>query len=160
MKTFRKIFLIFLAIFIVFSVNVFADDEVQDLFDDEASQAELLDDPLAYEANYGIQTLAVGTGTQENVSDIISRFDDGSAVIGIDVSEYNGDIDWATVANSGVKFAIIRCAYRGVLSGTLYAIGGDLQKIGEGIYLCTPKNIDVQGTITEDKTDADKGEDW
>ena len=34
------------------------------------------------------------------------------------------------------------------LSGTLYAIGGDLQKIGDGIYLCTPKNVDVQGQIT------------
>lgn len=40
------------------------------------------------------------------------------------------------------------------LSGTVYAIGGDLQKIGGGIFLCTPKNIDVQGKITgdEDKT--------
>lgn len=36
------------------------------------------------------------------------------------------------------------------LSGTLYAIGGDLQKVGNGIYLCTPKNINVQGKITED----------
>lgn len=36
------------------------------------------------------------------------------------------------------------------LSGTLYAIGGDLQKVGAGIYLCTPKNINVQGKITED----------
>ena len=46
------------------------------------------------------------------------------------------------------------------LSGTLYAISGDLQKIGEGIYLCTPKNIDVQGEISEEKTNSDKGEDW
>lgn len=36
------------------------------------------------------------------------------------------------------------------LSGTLYAINGDLQRIGDGIYLCTPKNIDVQGKITEE----------
>ena len=36
------------------------------------------------------------------------------------------------------------------LSGTLYAINGDLQKIGDGIYLCTPKYIDVQGKITEE----------
>ena len=36
------------------------------------------------------------------------------------------------------------------LSGTLYAINGDLQKIGDGIYLCTPKNIDVQWKITEE----------
>lgn len=45
------------------------------------------------------------------------------------------------------------------LSGTLYAIGGDLQKIGDGIYLCTPKNIDVQGEITEENK-VDDGEDW
>ena len=36
------------------------------------------------------------------------------------------------------------------LSGTLYAIGGDLQKLGGGIFLCTPKNVNVEGTISED----------
>ncbi len=35
------------------------------------------------------------------------------------------------------------------LSGTLYAIGGDLQKLGNGIYLCTPKNVSVQGKMTD-----------
>ena len=42
------------------------------------------------------------------------------------------------------------------LSGTLYAIGGDLQKVGGGIYLCTPKNINVQGTISDDTTKNSK----
>lgn len=37
------------------------------------------------------------------------------------------------------------------LSGTIYAIGGDLQKIGGGIFLCTPKNMSVQGKITEEE---------
>ena len=37
------------------------------------------------------------------------------------------------------------------LSGTIYAIGGDLQKIGGGIFVCTPKNINVQGKITGDE---------
>ena len=37
------------------------------------------------------------------------------------------------------------------LSGTVYAIGGDLQKIGGGIFLCTPKNVDVEGSITEEE---------
>ena len=45
------------------------------------------------------------------------------------------------------------------LSGTLYAIGGDLQKIGGGIYLCTPKNVNVQGKITEDDKSVDESED-
>lgn len=35
------------------------------------------------------------------------------------------------------------------LTGTLYAIGGDLQKLGNGIYLCTPKNVSVQGKMTD-----------
>jgi cell division inhibitor SepF len=37
------------------------------------------------------------------------------------------------------------------LSGVIYAIGGSMQKIGVGIYLCTPKNVNVQGKITDDK---------
>lgn len=37
------------------------------------------------------------------------------------------------------------------LSGTLYAIGGDLQKLGSGIFLCTPKNIAVQGKMTDEE---------
>ena len=43
------------------------------------------------------------------------------------------------------------------LSGTVYAIGGDLQKIGVGIFLCTPKNVNVEGTISEE--DGKKQED-
>ena len=49
------------------------------------------------------------------------------------------------------------------LSGTVYAIGGDLQKIGVGIFLCTPKNVNVEGTISDDDNskNTDKDElDW
>ncbi|OIJ09822.1 cell division protein SepF [Anaerobacillus arseniciselenatis] len=35
------------------------------------------------------------------------------------------------------------------LSGTVYAIGGDIQKLGENIFLCTPDNVDVAGTISD-----------
>lgn len=38
------------------------------------------------------------------------------------------------------------------LSGTLYAIGGDLQKLGGGIFLCTPNNVEVDGKISDDAT--------
>lgn len=41
------------------------------------------------------------------------------------------------------------------VSGTLYAIGGSMQKLGDGIFLCTPKNICIQGKMTED-TDEPK----
>ena len=36
------------------------------------------------------------------------------------------------------------------LSGCIYAIGGTMQKVGVGIYLCAPKNVNVQGKISED----------
>ena len=39
------------------------------------------------------------------------------------------------------------------LSGTLYAINGDMQKLGNGIYLCTPKNVDVEGRISDESED-------
>ena len=43
------------------------------------------------------------------------------------------------------------------LSGCIYAIGGNMQKIGVGIYLCTPKNVNVQGQITDDVDKAKGG---
>ncbi len=44
------------------------------------------------------------------------------------------------------------------LSGCIYAIGGTMQKVGVGIYLCAPKNVNVQGKITEDSTSLDEEE--
>ena len=40
------------------------------------------------------------------------------------------------------------------LSGTVYAIGGELQRIGGGIFLCAPKNMNVQGKMTLDDDKA------
>jgi cell division inhibitor SepF len=42
------------------------------------------------------------------------------------------------------------------LSGTVYAIGGDIQKIGANIFLCTPDNVDVAGSISEIVTEEDQ----
>lgn len=43
----------------------------------------------------------------------------GSGALGIDVSKWNGTIDWTAVKNSGVNYVIIRCGYRGSSQGTL-----------------------------------------
>lgn len=44
-----------------------------------------------------------------------------SAKMGVDVSAYQGEIDWAQVAASGVDFAMIRCGYRGYSKGVIVA---------------------------------------
>lgn len=36
-----------------------------------------------------------------------------------------------------------------ILSGTVYAIGGDIQRVGTDIFLCTPDNVEVAGSITD-----------
>lgn len=41
------------------------------------------------------------------------------------------------------------------LSGTVYALNGNISKIGPNIFLCTPDSVEIQGAITEmldDKT--------
>ena len=42
------------------------------------------------------------------------------------------------------------------ISGTLYAIEGGLEKLGGGIFLCTPKDVPVEGKITDDNPNKGK----
>ena len=43
----------------------------------------------------------------------------GTGTMGIDVSKWNGNIDWNAVKNSGASYVIIRCGYRGSSKGDL-----------------------------------------
>ena len=45
--------------------------------------------------------------------------DGKQAAQGVDVSVYQGEIDWQVVADSGIDFAMIRVGYRGYSQGTL-----------------------------------------
>ena len=42
------------------------------------------------------------------------------------------------------------------LSGTVYALGGGIQKLGGGIFLCTPRNVNIEGSISEDASKSSK----
>ncbi len=35
------------------------------------------------------------------------------------------------------------------MSGTVYALGGSISKIGSNIFLCTPDTVEIEGTIAE-----------
>lgn len=43
------------------------------------------------------------------------------------------------------------------LTGGLYAMNGNLQKLGGGIFLCAPNNVNVEGKITDDSVKGSKG---
>ena len=42
------------------------------------------------------------------------------------------------------------------VSGTIYAIGGNMQNIGGGTFLCTPKNVNVEGKISNENEKTEK----
>jgi len=57
---------------------------------------------------------------------------EGQSVLGIDISQWQGDIDWQQVADAGVKFALIRVGGRGTgEEGKLYT-DDNAQKNYEG----------------------------
>lgn len=68
---------------------------------------------------------AEDSGVQDALADAdkteIKRLQQGSsnARIGIDVSKWQGEIDWDKVKNDGVEFAIIRAGYRGSVTGAI-----------------------------------------
>ena len=44
----------------------------------------------------------------------------GDSVVGIDVSEFQGEIDWQQVRDSGVEFVMIRAGFRGYGNGSMH----------------------------------------
>ncbi|KRL04665.1 cell division protein SepF [Liquorilactobacillus oeni] len=41
------------------------------------------------------------------------------------------------------------------LTGTVFAIQGEIQRVGEHIFLCTPRDFVVEGNVTADFTESD-----
>lgn len=41
------------------------------------------------------------------------------------------------------------------LTGTIYAINGDIQRVGDEIFLCTPQSVEIDGVLTDAMQDRD-----
>ena len=66
---------------------------------------------------------AAGTGGGASVDLNAAAKTEGEtdeATLGIDVSKYQGNIDWEQVAQSGVEFAMVRVGYRTKVTGIIY----------------------------------------
>ena len=55
------------------------------------------------------------------------------SIPGIDVSYYQGKIDWEQVRDSGVDFAMIRLGYRGYEQGGLSLAGDGTRRVVAGV---------------------------
>lgn len=79
----------------------------------KASGDEQLEEEDADQAEVLLGSLAESTYVHN------TRYLNCDVIDGIDVSKYQGYIDWNQVKDSGVEFAIIRVGYRGLTSGSL-----------------------------------------
>jgi GH25 family lysozyme M1 (1,4-beta-N-acetylmuramidase) len=87
-----------------------------------------------------LPSLAVNGLTTDNFSwaDYNSRrfsfsSDAYTARMGIDVSRFQGDIDWNAVAGDGVQYALVRCGGRGTTAGAFYTDSKYAQNV-DGAY--------------------------
>ena len=77
--------------------------------DGEADSAEEQNGPeLSVSAGAEVASLRVRTGSGNGEVFLVGT---GTALKGIDVSQWQDDIDWAAVKSAGIKYAIIRCGY-------------------------------------------------
>lgn len=76
----------------------------------------------------------------------------GKTKAGIDVSKWNGDIDWDKAKNAGVEFAIVRAGYRGSVTGSLVQDiyfdanmkGAAVSGVPVGVYFFTQATNEVE----------------
>ena len=119
-------------------IGIYEQKSLLDLISDVATEAEAIikdskgmvcigDEAVPLAGLNGSQPIL---NAKKNKYDFRELYEDGSyryyyknkklaSKVGIDVSYYQGKIDWKKVKKSGVDFAIIRLGYRGYLKGEL-----------------------------------------
>ncbi len=83
-------------------------------------------------------------------TELLSGID--TTVMGMDISSFNGEIDWEKVKDQGIGFVIIRCGYRGYTSGALVEDACFVRNISEankagvrvGVYFFTQALNEVE----------------
>lgn len=83
-----------------------------------SSDIEMKEDPQ-YNDNDSYMNPGAGNGAKVTLSNSTNETDD--VTIGIDVSKFQGTINWSQVAASGVDFAMIRVGFRAQKTGVIYA---------------------------------------
>ena len=120
--------------------NIFGNEDIEETTNEDEFYSISTEDALRKDSDNGNKMILVEPRAYSESQQIADHLKSRNSVV----------VNFKRVTSDQAKRII------DFLSGTLYAIGGDLQKIGGGIYLCTPKNINVQGKITEDDNNKSK----
>ncbi len=97
------------------STRVRVKDKVEYLVIDDINLLIRTEEEIDAQAEDSAQ--AVDDGDSTEMAGIPRPLSNGE--MGIDVSKWQGEIDWDRVRDAGVEYAIIRCGYRGSVTGAL-----------------------------------------
>ena len=97
------------------STTVRVKDRVEYVMIDDISLLIKTEEEIDAEAEDTAQAIDDADNTEIKRAQEVS----GSSSLGIDVSKWQGEIDWEKVKNAGIDFVIIRCGYRGSVTGSL-----------------------------------------
>lgn len=97
------------------STRVRVKDKVEYLVIEDISLLILTEADIDAEAEDSAQTVDDADNTEVTELKSLS----GKEILGIDVSKWQGEIDWNLVKDAGIEYAIIRCGYRGSVTGSL-----------------------------------------
>ena len=105
--------------------NTESEDDIADIIDSE-EETDSGEDTIDDEDSKDPQSASMSTeqGTEVDVSALLSSgsvAETNQVTIGIDVARYQGTIDWAQVAASGIDFAMVRVGYRADTSREIVA---------------------------------------
>lgn len=61
-----------------------------------------------------------GNSQTTTVKEALAKYETAGTSLGIDISKWNGKVDFKKIKESGIDFVIIRAGYRGTESGTMF----------------------------------------
>ncbi|WP_010649448.1 cell division protein SepF [Oceanobacillus massiliensis] len=127
------------------------DDEYEYEYVEEASETE--DKAVAKKAAKNVVNL---TSVQQSTSKVVlyepRNYNEAQEIADNIVNRRAVIINLQRVENQQAKRIV------DFLSGTVYAVNGDIQKLGSETFLCTPDNVEVSGSISEFFTEQDEFE--
>lgn len=119
----KKIIIAIIIILLIIILFVFLKYGIKNKYSNEMNREEN-EDILIYDIEEGYLTVPYNKDVKTNnynfdenlkESNEYYKYEDNNytSILGIDVSEYQGDINWKEVKKSGIEFAILRLGYRG-----------------------------------------------
>ncbi|MGE4271393.1 MAG: cell division protein SepF [Desulfitobacterium sp.] len=130
----------------VIGIMGFADEDFEDDYFEEDEQEEVVrEETRATNNRKGAQVVSIHTQKQVKVVVLEPQAFEDSQNIADQLKNRRPVIVNLENADRNLAKRIVD-----FVSGTTYALGGNMQKVGNGIFLFVPNNVDISGEMKDD----------